>query len=74
MKKAVIQEKFGGDGIMSAIDSLDIKSRRIPKGDRVVVIMNGIFCPTKVVKNGAGAIAIYCLPRSATERPVFWLA
>jgi hypothetical protein len=40
-----------------------------PKGDRVVVIMNSKFCPTKVVKRtGAGAVAIYCL-RSATERP-----
>ena len=43
--KAVIQEKFG-DGIMSAIDfSLDVEKEENPKGDRVVVTMNGKFLP-----------------------------
>jgi cyanate lyase len=46
--KAIIQEKFGGDGIMSAIDfSLDIQKQEDVKGDRVVVIMNGKFLPYK---------------------------
>lgn len=45
--KALIHEKFG-DGIMSAIDfSLDIKKEEDPKGDRVVVTMNGKFLPYK---------------------------
>jgi hypothetical protein len=34
---------------MSAIDS-GYQKQEDPKGDRVVVIMNGKFCPTKVVK------------------------
>ena len=43
--KDVIQEKFG-DGIMSAIDfTLDIQKQEDPKGDRVVVTMNGKFLP-----------------------------
>lgn len=43
--KDVIQEKFG-DGIMSAIDfKLDIHKEQHPKGDRVVVTMNGKFLP-----------------------------
>jgi cyanate lyase len=43
--KAVIEEKFG-DGIMSAIDfSMDIKRVKDPKGDRVLVTMNGKFLP-----------------------------
>jgi len=43
--KAVIHEKFG-DGIMSAIDFiLDVKKEENPKGDRVVVTMNGKFLP-----------------------------
>lgn len=43
--KDVIQEKFG-DGIMSAIDfKLDIAKEENPKGDRVVVTMNGKFLP-----------------------------
>jgi cyanate lyase len=46
--KAIIQEKMGGDGIMSAIDfSLDIQKQEDVKGDRVVVIMNGKFLPYK---------------------------
>ena len=46
--KAVIQEKMGGDGIMSAIDfSIDIKKKEDPKGARVVVIMEGKFLPYK---------------------------
>lgn len=41
--KQVIQEEFG-DGIMSAIDfSMDVKREENPKGDRVVVTMNGKF-------------------------------
>ncbi|MEB3104890.1 MAG: cyanase [Cyanobacteriota bacterium] len=43
--KDVIQEKFG-DGIMSAIDfSLTVDRQDDPKGDRVVVTMNGKFLP-----------------------------
>ena len=43
--KAIIHEKFG-DGIMSAIDFiLDVKKEKNPKGDRVVVTMNGKFLP-----------------------------
>lgn len=45
--KAVIQEKFG-DGIMSAIDfTMDIDKIEDPKGDRVLVTMNGKFLPYK---------------------------
>ncbi len=45
--KSVIQEKFG-DGIMSAIDfTLTIDKEEDPKGDRVVVTMNGKFLPYK---------------------------
>ena len=45
--KEVIQEKFG-DGIMSAIDfSMDVEKIEDPKGDRVVVTMNGKFLPYK---------------------------
>jgi cyanate lyase len=45
--KDVIQEKFG-DGIMSAIDfTIDVKKEADPKGDRVVVTMNGKFLPYK---------------------------
>jgi cyanate lyase len=43
--KDVIQEQFG-DGIMSAIDfSLTVNRQEDPKGDRVVVTMNGKFLP-----------------------------
>ncbi|MGI9276542.1 MAG: cyanase [Endozoicomonas sp.] len=43
--KEVIQEKFG-DGIMSAIDfSMDVDKQEDPKGDRVVLTMNGKFLP-----------------------------
>ena len=43
--KDVIQEQFG-DGIMSAIDfSLTVDKQEDPKGDRVVVTMNGKFLP-----------------------------
>jgi len=43
--KDVIQEKFG-DGIMSAIDfTLTVDRQSDPKGDRVVVTMNGKFLP-----------------------------
>jgi cyanate lyase len=45
--KDVIQEKFG-DGIMSAIDfTLDVSKQPDPKGDRVIVTMNGKFLPYK---------------------------
>jgi len=43
--KALIEEEFG-DGIMSAIDfSMDIQRQKDPKGDRVVVTLNGKFLP-----------------------------
>lgn len=43
--KDVIHEKFG-DGIMSAIDfKIDVAKEENPKGDRVVVTMNGKFLP-----------------------------
>jgi cyanate lyase len=43
--KTIIHEKFG-DGIMSAIDFiLDVEKEENPKGDRVVVTMNGKFLP-----------------------------
>jgi len=46
--KELIHEKFG-DGIMSAIDfSMDIDKEENPKGDRVVLTMNGKFLPYKV--------------------------
>jgi cyanate lyase len=45
--KAVIQEKFG-DGIMSAIDfNMSVERKADPKGDRVVVTMDGKFLPYK---------------------------
>lgn len=45
--KEVIQEKFG-DGIMSAIDfSMDVEKVEDPKGDRVLLTMNGKFLPYK---------------------------
>ncbi|WP_290647775.1 cyanase [Aquisalimonas sp.] len=45
--KEVIQEKFG-DGIMSAIDfSMDVDKIKDPKGDRVVLTLNGKFLPYK---------------------------
>ncbi len=45
--KALIHEMFG-DGIMSAIDfTLDVQKQEDPKGDRVVVTMNGKFLPYK---------------------------
>ena len=45
--KDVIQEKCG-DGIMSAIDfTMDIQKQEDPKGDRVIVTMNGKFLPYK---------------------------
>lgn len=43
--KEVIHEKFG-DGIMSAIDfSMEVDKEENPKGDRVVITMNGKFLP-----------------------------
>ncbi|MGH1451242.1 MAG: cyanase [Pseudomonadaceae bacterium] len=43
--KSIIHEKFG-DGIMSAIDfSMDIDKQEDPKGDRVVITLNGKFLP-----------------------------
>jgi cyanate lyase len=45
--KAIIHEMFG-DGIMSAIDfELDIQKKEDPKGDRVIITMNGKFLPYK---------------------------
>lgn len=45
--KEVIQEKFG-DGIMSAIDfSMDVDKIEDPKGNRVLLTMNGKFLPYK---------------------------
>lgn len=45
--KELIHEKFG-DGIMSAIDfEMDIKRVEDPKGDRVLVTLNGKFLPYK---------------------------
>lgn len=45
--KDVIHEKFG-DGIMSAIDfKIDVSKELDPKGDRVIVTMNGKFLPYK---------------------------
>jgi len=45
--KSLIEEEFG-DGIMSAIDfSIDVSRQPDPKGDRVVVTMNGKFLPYK---------------------------
>ena len=41
--KEIIHEKFG-DGIMSAIDfSMDIDKEQNPKGDRVILTLNGKF-------------------------------
>ena len=43
--KALIEEEFG-DGIMSAIDfEMHLERRPDPKGDRVVVTMDGKFLP-----------------------------
>lgn len=45
--KEVIQEQFG-DGIMSAIDfSMNVERIEDPKGDRVLLTMNGKFLPYK---------------------------
>jgi len=45
--KALIEEEFG-DGIMSAIDfTMDIDRKADPKGDRVVVTLDGKFLPYK---------------------------
>jgi cyanate lyase len=45
--KELIHEKFG-DGIMSAIDfTMSIDKLEDPKGDRVVVTLNGKFLPYK---------------------------
>lgn len=45
--KAIIHEKFG-DGIMSAIDfSMEIGKEENPKGDRVIINLNGKFLPYK---------------------------
>ncbi|WP_259056867.1 cyanase [Methylohalomonas lacus] len=45
--KELIHEKFG-DGIMSAIDfTMDIQKKEDPKGDRVVITLDGKFLPYK---------------------------
>lgn len=46
--KALIEEEFG-DGIMSAIDfNMDITRKNDPKGDRVIVTLEGKFLPYKI--------------------------
>ena len=43
--RAIINEMFG-DGIMSAIDfELDIQRKTDPKGDRIIVTLDGKFLP-----------------------------
>ena len=45
--KELIEEKFG-PGIMSGIDfTLEVEKQPDPKGDRVVITMNGKFLPYK---------------------------
>ncbi|MEJ2061180.1 MAG: cyanase [Gammaproteobacteria bacterium] len=45
--KEIIHEKFG-DGIMSAIDfTTSVEKLEDPKGDRVVITLNGKFLPYK---------------------------
>jgi len=45
--KALIHEQFG-DGIMSAIDlDINLEKKEDPKGDRVVLTLNGKFLPYK---------------------------
>jgi cyanate lyase len=45
--KALIHEQFG-DGIMSAIDlDIHLEKKADPKGDRVVLTLNGKFLPYK---------------------------
>lgn len=45
--KEMIHEEFG-DGIMSAIDfTLSVERQKDPKGDRVVVTLNGKYLPYK---------------------------
>ena len=45
--KELIHEKFG-DGIMSAIDfTMEVDKQKDPKGDRVIVKLNGKFLPYK---------------------------
>ncbi|MCF7983083.1 MAG: cyanase [Thiohalocapsa sp.] len=45
--KELIHEQFG-DGIMSAIDfTMNVDKQEDPKGDRVVVTLNGKFLPYK---------------------------
>ncbi|WAI01428.1 cyanase [Methanogenium organophilum] len=45
--KAIVHEKFG-DGIMSAIDfEVDVRKMEDPKGDRVIIELNGKFLPYK---------------------------
>ncbi len=46
--KTLVEEEFG-DGIMSAIDfSFAVDRQPDPKGDRVVITLNGKFLPYKV--------------------------
>lgn len=45
--KELIQEK-AGEGIMSAIDfQFDVQTKEDPKGDRIIVTLNGKFLPYK---------------------------
>ncbi|WWC59046.1 cyanate hydratase [Kwoniella dejecticola CBS 10117] len=52
--KAIIQEKFG-DGIMSAIDfRTSVERKKDPKGDRVVITMDGKFLPYSSTESWKG--------------------
>ncbi len=45
--KDIIHEKFG-DGIMSAVDfTMSVTKKPDPKGDRVIVTMDGKYLPYK---------------------------
>ncbi|WVQ97717.1 cyanate hydratase [Kwoniella sp. CBS 9459] len=53
--KALIAEKFG-DGIMSAIDfRTTLERKKDPKGDRVVITMDGKFLPYSATESWKGA-------------------
>ena len=46
--KAIIHEMFG-DGIMSAIDfKIEVKRKEDPKGNRVVIVLDGKFLPYRM--------------------------
>ena len=63
--KAVINERFG-DGIMSAIDfELGIVRKPDPKGDRVVITLDGKFLPYR--KSGGGRAGDIAAPKTGVE-------